>query len=325
MEQSVRIIGDPLLRRPSQAISFPMGEENLQAGRDLIDTLEAFRGRMGFGRAIAAPQIGISRRMIALHLEDKPFLMINPEITWRSGQRFSVEDDCMSFPDLLVRLQRERSISISYQDEDGLWKTMEDLDPECSELLQHEIDHLDGILAVDWAWGEHAVWSKQSGITFEQARMDHASAFCRLVDMVARQRRYLAATEGFPEEMARDFVAEIEKNNLSQYYAFDGERLIGWCDILPKAFEGMRHVANLGMGLHPDYRGKGIGSQLLLLASDHALHVNEVEKIELEVFSSNGGAVAFYEKHGFVREGKRKRSRKLDGAYDDILLMGKEL
>eukprot|EP00698_Gefionella_okellyi_P014238 TRINITY_DN3949_c0_g1_i4.p1 TRINITY_DN3949_c0_g1~~TRINITY_DN3949_c0_g1_i4.p1 ORF type:complete len:139 (-),score=20.74 TRINITY_DN3949_c0_g1_i4:347-763(-) len=62
----------------------------------LIDTLAWFRHTFGFGRAVAAPQIGVMKRMIALNLGDGPFLMVNPVITWRSDQVFSLWDDCMS-------------------------------------------------------------------------------------------------------------------------------------------------------------------------------------------------------------------------------------
>jgi peptide deformylase len=142
-------LGHPTLR----AVSAPVADVESPAFRErgyrLIDALEAFRIRHGFGRAIAAPQIGISRRFIALNLGDGPFLMINPEVTWRSEETFRVYDDCMSFPWFFVRLDRHRSISVAFLDESGNRQAWEHLDEATSELLQHEVDHLDGILAVD--------------------------------------------------------------------------------------------------------------------------------------------------------------------------------
>ncbi|HUR81831.1 MAG TPA: peptide deformylase, partial [Thermoanaerobaculia bacterium] len=79
------------------------------------------------------------------------FFVVNPVVTWRSGETFTMWDDCMSFPDLLVRVPRFRSLSLRYVDEHGEAKDWPELDAAASELLQHEIDHLDGVLAVDRA------------------------------------------------------------------------------------------------------------------------------------------------------------------------------
>jgi ribosomal protein S18 acetylase RimI-like enzyme len=76
------------------------------------------------------------------------------------------------------------------------------------------------------------------------------------------------------------------------------------------------------MGLRPGHRNRGIGRRLLQLAIDHARLHNGIEKVELEVFRSNGHAISFYEKSGFQHEGCRHNGRKLDGKYDDIILMG---
>ena len=66
-------------------------------------------------------------------------------------------DDCMSFPSLLVRLQRSYSISLRYRDEHGALHEWARLDQAASELLQHELDHLDGVLAVDRALDRHSL------------------------------------------------------------------------------------------------------------------------------------------------------------------------
>src|SRR5262249_60649269 len=79
------------------------------------------------------------------------FVALNPEITWTSAETFSMWDDCMSFPFLMVRVRRHRSVSLRYQDAQGNEVLWPKLDRACSELVQHEIDHLDGILATDRA------------------------------------------------------------------------------------------------------------------------------------------------------------------------------
>ena len=87
--------------------------------------------------------------------------MINPEITWASNETFTMWDDCMSFPFLLVRVRRHRTVSVRYLDDGGAIRVMDRLDQATSELLQHEIDHLDGVLAVDHALDAEAIVSRE--------------------------------------------------------------------------------------------------------------------------------------------------------------------
>ena len=144
-------LGDPRLRQVSGAVADFAGSTFQSNQRLLHATLAAFRSSNGFGRAISAPQIGIPQRFIALNMGNGPQLLVNPEVVWNSTETFTMWDDCMSFPSLLVRLQRHRSISIGFYDEHGRTQEWLRLDQPTSELLQHEIDHLDGILAVDRA------------------------------------------------------------------------------------------------------------------------------------------------------------------------------
>ncbi len=153
--------------------------------------------------------------------------------------------------------------------------------------------------------------------------LSYAESFCAAVDLVAKERKYLASTSGFPLETTKSFVESIIDNNFAQYFAIQNGNVVGWCDVLPKPFEGLNHVGTLGMGVLSKYRGKGIGKQLLQTAIHHAHTKNSIEKVELEVFSSNTSAVELYKKYGFVIEGERVKARKLDGQYDNILLMGK--
>ncbi|MDI9369952.1 MAG: peptide deformylase [Synergistaceae bacterium] len=151
MVREVLLLGDPLLRRRSEPIADFTDSALREEMKDLKEALERFRREHGFGRGIAAPQIGIARRMIALNLGSETFVIANPEIVRRSEETFTMWDDCMSFPDLLVRVRRHVSIDVRYMDEDGAAREWTDIDRARSELLQHETDHLDGILATDRA------------------------------------------------------------------------------------------------------------------------------------------------------------------------------
>ncbi len=90
-------------------------------------------------------------RIIFLQLPDaEPWPLVNPEITERSGDKIVVWDACLSFLSIFMQVERSREIVVRYQDLRGAWQeTRADEDRNLSELLQHEIDHLDGILAVD--------------------------------------------------------------------------------------------------------------------------------------------------------------------------------
>jgi len=159
--QKILLLGDPGLRGKCRPVD-DVNDADFRYDRDRLHaTLTAFRQAHGFGRAISAPQIGVARRFIAVNLDHRPFTMINPEITWRSPETFTMWDDCMSFPFLLVRVRRNCTISVRYLDDGGNTKIMERLEQATAELLQHEIDHLNGILAVDHALDADAIVSRE--------------------------------------------------------------------------------------------------------------------------------------------------------------------
>jgi len=156
----VLLLGDPGLRRMCRRVD-DVGSPEFRHNRDRLHaTLAAFRAEHGFGRAVSAPQIGVDQRFIAVNLGEAPFSIINPEITWRSPETFTMWDDCMSFPFLLVRVRRHCAISVRYVDDGGDIRVMDRLDRPTSELLQHEIDHLNGVLAVDHALDANAIISR---------------------------------------------------------------------------------------------------------------------------------------------------------------------
>jgi len=123
--------------------------------KDTIDSLHATlfhtQQTLGFGRAMAAPQAGVSLRIVVLNMMgnigmSSPITLINPNITWRSVEMQTVWDDCLSIPDKLVQIERHQSISLEFQDLQGIQHEWHRLPLDLSELLQHELEHLDGIL-----------------------------------------------------------------------------------------------------------------------------------------------------------------------------------
>ena len=144
-------LGDPRLREGGRPVGDVQQPSFRAVAARLHDALDLFRARNGFGRAIAAAQLGIPLRCIALHYDGERRTLADPEITERRPETFTLWDDCLSFPDLLVRVRRHIEISILFTNERGERESWPRLDRARSELLQHEIDHLDGILAVDRA------------------------------------------------------------------------------------------------------------------------------------------------------------------------------
>ena len=142
--QDILLLGDPRLYEVCAPV---LPEEfSLVAGwvSDLGSAMRSVRSVYGFGRAIAAPQLGIMKRIIYMEI-DKPLVFINPTLDCLSEEMFEVWDDCMSFPHLLVKLRRHKRITIRYVDENGASQSL-DLEDDLSELLQHEYDHLEGVL-----------------------------------------------------------------------------------------------------------------------------------------------------------------------------------
>lgn len=145
----IRLLGDSRLYEVSTSVERHELGQLAGAVTDLHDTLLDFRARHGAGRAIAAPQIGVMKRLIYLYI-DYPVAFINPVLEQQSSAMMPVWDDCMCFPDLLVRVMRHVACRIRFRDLQWQEQT-QDLQGNLSELLQHEYDHLDGILAVSRA------------------------------------------------------------------------------------------------------------------------------------------------------------------------------
>ena len=143
--EDLLLLGNPLLYKVCEPVL--QSELLLVSGwvADLHNVMQEIRAKYNFGRAIAAPQLGIMKRLIYMNI-DKPVIIINPHFSQLSDEMFYVWDDCMSFPNLLVKVKRHKNVTLQYLDEKWQqheWKVNGDL----SELLQHEYDHLNGVLS----------------------------------------------------------------------------------------------------------------------------------------------------------------------------------
>lgn len=138
------VLGDPLLYQISNPVQYEELPLVSSWVADLQNVKEEIRLKYNFGRAIAAPQLGIMKRLIYMNI-DKPVVIINPVLYDLSNEMIELWDDCMSFPNLLVKVKRHKSLKMKYKDE--YWNDQEmQVSDDLSELLQHEYDHLEGIL-----------------------------------------------------------------------------------------------------------------------------------------------------------------------------------
>jgi peptide deformylase len=145
--RTVLQLGDPVLRMVAEPVADPATPEVAVVVKDLRDTLAHWRATTTYGRGIAAPQIGVLRRIVFLNV-DRPWPLINPEIVARSPETMVVWDACLSFLCVFFQVTRHCWIDVRYQDTGGTWHELR-AEGDLSELLQHEIDHLDGVLALD--------------------------------------------------------------------------------------------------------------------------------------------------------------------------------
>ncbi len=141
------ILPDPLLRQVSKPVE--RVDSDLQRLAD--DMLETMYDAPGIG--LAAIQIGVARRMLVIDVaregeEKQPLVFINPEIVSSSDERSVYEEGCLSIPDYYAEVERPATVGVRYLDRDGKEQTME-ADSLLATCLQHEIDHLNGVLFID--------------------------------------------------------------------------------------------------------------------------------------------------------------------------------
>jgi peptide deformylase len=173
--RDILLLGHPKLYEVSQPVTEAELEDLKLIISDLHDTMMAFRQTWGAGRAIAAPQIGVMKRLVYMHI-DEPVVFINPYFDNQSEAMMAVWDDCMSFPELLVKVQRHASCELLYRDVQ--WQPQRlALKGDLSELLQHEVDHLDGVLAVSKAIDARAfaLRSQQQFTSYDRSGLAQAS------------------------------------------------------------------------------------------------------------------------------------------------------
>jgi len=144
----IRIYGDPVLRRKAKKITVFDDELMVFIRQMKVDMHE----KDGVG--LAAPQVGRSIRLAVVDTslgEGEPYILINPEIFYFSEETEENSEGCLSLPDISVQIRRPRIISVRALNEKGVEYTLENVEGLLSRAIQHETDHLNGILFIDHA------------------------------------------------------------------------------------------------------------------------------------------------------------------------------
>ncbi|HJP86334.1 MAG TPA: peptide deformylase [Gemmatimonadaceae bacterium] len=139
----IRVLGDPVLRKPTKRVT-EVTDELRQLVADMFETMYAAEGI-----GLAAPQVGRTERIAVVDVEGQKFTLINPEVIERTADIEKAEEGCLSIPDIYGDVERPFTVTIRATNENG-----EEYEATGSELLgrcfQHEIDHLDGKLFIDY-------------------------------------------------------------------------------------------------------------------------------------------------------------------------------
>ena len=156
------------------------------------------------------------------------------------------------------------------------------------------------------------------------AQEKYCASHLETINGVARERQYLSTNVGFSYEDIIVFYKYCEKENFPQFYVVDENvAAVGWCDIVTrKGFS--RRVGFIGVGLRPDYRGMGIGPQLMQRAMDDAFD-KCFRVIKLDCRVSNKRAIGVYKKLGFRIVPLKRQVLELDGQRIPLLRMTKRL
>ena len=142
MTLEVRTFGDPVLK--SRAATVETFDESLaRLAEDMLETMRAYDGV-----GLAANQVGRLKRILVAALEDEEIVIVNPVIEDKTDERETDSEGCLSIPEIQVNVERPVAVTVSGQDLSGQPIRIEAKDL-MARILQHEVDHLDGVVILD--------------------------------------------------------------------------------------------------------------------------------------------------------------------------------
>ena len=143
MKLKIRKNGDPVLRVKTAKIKDPLAKEVQELILNMLDTMKANNGV-----GLAATQIGSNLRLCVIQTDDEQHILINPQITSKSKTKVISEEGCLSFPGQFFPISRYKEVQVRFLDQNGKPRKLKGRDL-LSRAIQHELDHLDGVLIID--------------------------------------------------------------------------------------------------------------------------------------------------------------------------------
>jgi RimJ/RimL family protein N-acetyltransferase len=149
----------------------------------------------------------------------------------------------------------------------------------------------------------------------------HIDSLRETVDHIARERIFLPFTEAPSLESMRKFLFSVIERRRPYFVAASEDRVVGWCEVEPHIGRAsFAHRGELGVGLLPNFRGRGVGRRLIQRTIDAAFEFG-LSRIELTVRERNSNAIALYRSLGFLDEGLLRNALYLDDHYENLCLM----
>lgn len=339
--------GDPEVMRHFPALLTP---EQSNAGIDAARAAFAERGWSNWAVELRQPDLASGGRFIGfvgLSVPRQP-LPFSPcvEIGWRLqrdawGQGYATEAaqaclrvafETLGLDEVVSFTARTNLRSMAVMERIGLSRTEQDFEhpavPEGHPLRPHVLYR---ITRADWRGRQAmAATGTEGGRAAAAAPITRcrivpvsealAASYRECLDVVAREQRFLAQIEALPLERIQGFVRQSVADDAVQFFAVDGDRVVGWADVFPGWAHAVRHVGSLGMGVLPAYRGQGLGRQLLQACIDKA-RAQGLTRIELEARADNLRALRLYEQLGFRHEALKRQALRFHGRYFDAVQM----
>lgn len=141
---SIKLYPNDFLRKKTKKIKDPQAPEIQELILDMLETMENKGNALG----LAAPQVGSSVKLCMVKISGKTHILINPKIKRKSWKKEITEEGCLSFPGKFIPIKRHKKVTVASLDKNGK-KLVIKADGLLSRALQHEIDHLDGVLFID--------------------------------------------------------------------------------------------------------------------------------------------------------------------------------
>ena len=158
-------------------------------------------------------------------------------------------------------------------------------------------------------------------VRIESLKQKHLVSLHHAVDVVAKERKYFVMTKAPELSDFNKLASESSKAKFPFYVACVNNKVVGWANVTKADGAGRKHVGDLGMGLLPKYRRKGLGSKLLTKALKHGFAKTKLLRIQLEVYTDNIPAILLYTKIGFQYEGVKRKAVQINGKYKDAVGM----